>query len=107
MMMERVATVAVDDTSKSDSITHQPFAKLIFSGGDKGLGNGDLAEILLSADGHCFGRLETSAKDKAKFPQPKFVINKPFISGTHFTISRKSDENNRKEQIIYLQGWKF
>ena len=102
MIAATAVTNGVDNTSKSDA-THLPFAKLVFSGGDKSLGGGDLSEIVLTADGTCFGRLEASSKDKAKFPHPKFVINKPFISGTHFTISRKNDENGQKE-IIYLQG---
>ena len=102
MIATASVTNGIDNTSKSET-THVPFAKLVFSGGDKSLGGGDLSEIVLTADGTCFGRLEASSKDKAKFPHPKFVINKPFISGTHFTISRKNDENGQKE-IIYLQG---
>ena len=102
MIATNAAHSGIDNTSKSDA-THLPFAKLMFSGGDKGLGGSDLSEIILTSDGTCFGRLETSNKDKAKFPHPKFVINKPFISGTHFTVSRKKDENGQKE-LIYLQG---
>ena len=69
-----------------------PWAKLVFTGGDGEL-MADNAEVLLTTQEHSFGRLDATKKDQRRSDFSKHIVNRPFVSGTHFTVSRKEDEN--------------
>lgn len=57
--------------------------------------------------GHSFGRTDTSKKDAPKCSFQKTIINRPFVSGTHFTISRSDDSfflRDSSSNGTYLNG---
>ena len=78
-----------------------PWGRLVFTGGDETLKE-DFSGTFLSGMGHSFGRTETSKKDQKMFPYKKTLINRPFVSGTHFTIQQSNEEE--KENAYYLRG---